>query len=175
MLFATGRLTSVRNGRAIARARRGSLSIIVSMRRSAIVIVGVGCLNNACSARCVDGGRARRHREIGSGWGPFRIRYHEKNRGYGARTDRPILVGHASPLRVRTRMRVLRAHHTFGPNMDRALAGRALLPRGDLLASRRAHLLPSRAPRTVLGPGTPVECSPWWWSPLGAVTPASRP
>ena len=87
LLVAISMLSSMKKGRAIARARRGSLSIIVSMRRSAIVIVGVGCLNNACSACCVDGGRARRHREIGSGWGPFRIRYHVGNRGYGTRTD----------------------------------------------------------------------------------------
>ena len=55
LLVAISMLSSVKKGRAIARARRDSL-VCLSFRPF-VVVMGVGCLNNTCSASCVrDGG-----------------------------------------------------------------------------------------------------------------------
>ena len=50
LLVAISMLSSVKKGRAMARARRDSL-VCMSCKPS-VVVVGVGCLNNTCSASC---------------------------------------------------------------------------------------------------------------------------
>ena len=88
-------------GRAITRARRGSLPITVVTRMSAIA-VGVGYLNDACSPRCLDSGITRRCRGDWNGRGPFRSRYHDWRQlgrskptaSYGCLVRQPADRGH---------------------------------------------------------------------------------
>ena len=69
-------------GRAIARARRDNL-MLIGMIRTFVVLLGVGCLNDARSANCVDGGRTQRRHEIRIGQGPSSSRYHDRPVAYG--------------------------------------------------------------------------------------------
>ena len=82
LLVAISMLSSVKKGRAIARARRDNL-MLIGMIRTFVVLLGVGCLNDARSANCVDGGRTQRRHEIRIGQGPSSSRYH----------DRPVATG----------------------------------------------------------------------------------